>query len=108
MKANQYMLIVDILFRRNFDGILLRCVDENQAQELIKEFHEGICGGHFAPTATAHKIIRARILLAINIQRFVCHNKEMFVMPTVFRKNEEICDAFAADCGRTTIFPMGT
>jgi hypothetical protein len=27
-------------------------------KELIKEFHEGICGGHFAPTTTAHKIIR--------------------------------------------------
>jgi len=36
MKENQYMLIADILFRRNFDGILLRCVDENQSQELIK------------------------------------------------------------------------
>ena len=59
MKANKYVLIVDILFRRNFDGILLRCVDENQAQGLIKEFHEGICGGHFAPTETAHKIIGA-------------------------------------------------
>jgi hypothetical protein len=58
MKAIQYVLIVDILFRRNYDGILLRCVDENQAQELIKEFHEGICGGHFVPTAIAHKIIR--------------------------------------------------
>jgi hypothetical protein len=46
MKANQYVLIVGILFRRNFDGILLRCVDENQAQGLIKEFHEVICGGH--------------------------------------------------------------
>jgi hypothetical protein len=58
MKVNQHVLIDDILFRRNFDGILLRCVDENQAQELIKEFHEGICGGHFSPTATTHKIIR--------------------------------------------------
>jgi hypothetical protein len=60
MKVNQYVLIADILFKSNFDGILLRCVDENQAQELIREFHEGICGGHFAPTGTAHKIIRAR------------------------------------------------
>jgi hypothetical protein len=60
MKVNQYVLIADILFKSNFDGILLRCVDENQAQELIREFHEGICGGHFAPTRTAHKIIRAR------------------------------------------------
>jgi hypothetical protein len=58
MKENQYVLIVDILFRINYDGILLVCVDENQAQELMREFHEGICGGNFASTATAHKIIR--------------------------------------------------
>jgi hypothetical protein len=58
MKSNQYVLIVDILFRRNFDRILLICVDENQALALIKEFHEGICGGRFTPTTTAHKIMR--------------------------------------------------
>jgi hypothetical protein len=59
MKANQYVLITDILFRRNYDGILLRCIDENQSQEMIRELHEGICGGNFAPTATTQKIIRS-------------------------------------------------
>ena len=49
MKENKYVLIIDILFRRNYDGIPLRCVDENQSQELMREFHEGICGGKFAP-----------------------------------------------------------
>jgi hypothetical protein len=58
MKGNQYVLIADILFTKNYDGILLRCVDENQAQEQMREFHEGICSGNFSPTATAHKIIR--------------------------------------------------
>jgi hypothetical protein len=58
MKLNQYVLIAEILFRRNYDGMLLRCVDATKAQELIKEFHEGICGGNFSPTTTAHKIIR--------------------------------------------------
>jgi hypothetical protein len=58
MKSNQYVLIEKILFRRNYDGMLLRCVDEIKAQELIIEFHERICGGHFAPTTTAHTIIR--------------------------------------------------
>jgi hypothetical protein len=108
MKVNQYVLIVDILFRRNFDGILLRCVDENQAPTLIKEFHEGICGGHFAPTATAHKIIRERFYWSSIFRDSYACNKEMFFMPTVLRKNEESCDASATDCGGTTIFPMGT
>jgi hypothetical protein len=58
MNSNQYALIADVLFRRNYDGMLLRCVDEKRYQELMKEFHKGICGGHFAPTTTAHKIIR--------------------------------------------------
>jgi hypothetical protein len=58
MKENKYVLIADILFRRNYDGTLLRCVDENKAQELMRKLHEGICGGHFSPTATSHKIIR--------------------------------------------------
>jgi hypothetical protein len=60
MKSSQYVMIVDILFKRNYDGILLRCVDERKSQELMKEFHEGICGGHFVPTTTTHKIIRVR------------------------------------------------
>jgi hypothetical protein len=58
MKSNQYVLIVDILFITNYVGILLICVDEKKAQELMREFHEGICGGNFAPTTNAHKIIR--------------------------------------------------
>jgi len=36
MKEHQYVLIVDILLRRNYDGILLRCVDQDKAQELMK------------------------------------------------------------------------
>jgi hypothetical protein len=58
MKEKQYVLIADILFRRNYDDILPRCVDEDQAHEMIRGFHEGICSGHFSPTATAHNIIR--------------------------------------------------
>jgi len=58
MKSSQYVMIVDILFRRNYNGILLICVDERKVQELIDKFHEGICGGHFSRTTTSHKIIR--------------------------------------------------
>jgi hypothetical protein len=36
MKENQYVMIVDILFRRKYDDILLRCVDEKKAQELVR------------------------------------------------------------------------
>jgi hypothetical protein len=40
--------------------MLLRCVDARKAQKLMEEFHEGICGRNFAPTTTAHRIMRVR------------------------------------------------
>jgi len=61
MKENQYVLIADILFRRNYDGILLRCIDENKAQELMREFHEGICGVHFSPIVTTHQFLETHM-----------------------------------------------
>jgi len=36
MKSNQYVLIFEVLFRRNYDGMLLRCVDEKRSQELMQ------------------------------------------------------------------------
>jgi hypothetical protein len=93
MKVNQYVLISDILFRRNFDGILLICIDENQPHGFIKEFHEGICDKHFSPTATAHKIIKvgfcwpsifmdlhAAIRICLSCQQFSGKMKK-YVMP---------------------------
>jgi hypothetical protein len=40
------------------DGVLLRCVNQEEANELLKELHSGHCGGHFATCTTAHKILR--------------------------------------------------
>jgi hypothetical protein len=57
MKTNQYALVAKLLFCRNFDGMLLRCVGATRAEKLMEEFHEGICGGHFAPITTTHRIM---------------------------------------------------
>jgi hypothetical protein len=91
MKENQYMYIADKLFKINYDGILLICIDENQAQELIRELHEGICVGHFAPTATTHKIIRARFYWP----SIFGDSYATISMPSIFKKkHKEICNAF--------------
>lgn len=39
-------------------GILLNCLLEKEAQEKIKEFHQGDCGGHLYWKVTTHKILR--------------------------------------------------
>ncbi|XP_076931657.1 uncharacterized protein LOC143596881 [Bidens hawaiensis] len=45
-KALNYQLTDGILYRRSFLGPLLRCVDVEDANYLIQEIHEGICGLH--------------------------------------------------------------
>ena len=41
-----YDLTLKTLYRRSYDGILLRCLSNLEAQEVLKEAHDGICGAH--------------------------------------------------------------
>ncbi|XP_022041369.1 uncharacterized protein LOC110943947 [Helianthus annuus] len=44
--ALQYELIDGELYRRSYLGPSLKCVDMEEAEYVIKEMHEGICGMH--------------------------------------------------------------
>ena len=41
-----YVLIENELFRKTFDGLLLRCPSFSQTMEILKQVHEGVCGAH--------------------------------------------------------------
>ena len=57
-KANSYWLSEDSkLYRRSFLGPYLLCVHHDQAESLIEEMHEGICGSHTGGRSLAHKAI---------------------------------------------------
>jgi hypothetical protein len=58
LKAMKYCLTEDGLGWRNPDGVILRCVNKEEAKKLLEELHSGYCGGHFAARTTAHKILR--------------------------------------------------
>jgi hypothetical protein len=49
LKAMKYCLTQDGLGWKNPDGIILRCVNKDEVDRLIKELHSGYCGGHFFP-----------------------------------------------------------
>ncbi|XP_076922471.1 uncharacterized protein LOC143584238 [Bidens hawaiensis] len=48
-KALNYTIQGDILYRRSYLGPLLRCVDPQDTNYLLREIHKGICGVHAAP-----------------------------------------------------------
>jgi hypothetical protein len=42
----KYTSIDDELYRRTIDGVLLKCMSEEQAKVVVEEAHDGICGAH--------------------------------------------------------------
>ncbi|RDY06253.1 rnhA, partial [Mucuna pruriens] len=56
--ASSFLLSGAILYKRNTDMILLRCVDGQEAQQIMEEVHEGIFGTHVNGHALARKILR--------------------------------------------------
>ncbi|XP_039685658.1 uncharacterized protein [Medicago truncatula] len=57
--SSNFFLNGDILYKRNFDTVLLRCVDKYEADLLIHEIHEGSFGIHPNGHTMAKKILRA-------------------------------------------------
>ena len=58
LKLARYQLISGIFFRRNFDNVLLRCLEKEEALKVLSSLHEGPLGGHFGAEVIAHKILR--------------------------------------------------
>jgi hypothetical protein len=58
LKSSQYHLINYVLFCMNYDGVLLRFLEKEDVEKVLKELHDGLAVGHFAGETTAHKILR--------------------------------------------------
>ncbi|XP_037497677.1 uncharacterized protein LOC119371491 [Jatropha curcas] len=55
--ALNYVLVDGELYRRAWDGMLLRCVDK-EGEDIMKKIHEGVCGTHLSGISLARKIMR--------------------------------------------------
>eukprot|EP00253_Pinus_taeda_P026282 PITA_26282 len=59
LKAKNFTIIDDVLFKQNYDSVLLRCLKKQEAQKVSQELHDGPAGGHFGADTIAHKVIHA-------------------------------------------------
>ncbi|RDX62079.1 hypothetical protein CR513_59626, partial [Mucuna pruriens] len=57
-EASKYILIGEYLYRRGFDFPQLKCLDTEEAECVMQEVHEGVCGSHIGGCALASKIAR--------------------------------------------------
>jgi len=58
-KVARYTMIGDDLYKCGYGQPLLKCVMAEQAQYIIKELHEGICGYHSGARTMATRVLRA-------------------------------------------------
>lgn len=59
MKSSNLCVIDGALFWKNYEGILLKCLTEDETNSVMREFHASDCGGHLYWKSTADKILRA-------------------------------------------------
>ena len=57
LQAIRYIIVRGSLWWRNFEGILLKCIDQEKAKEILNEMHVGVCGGHYMAKTTTHKVM---------------------------------------------------
>ena len=57
-KASNYVIIDNELFRRGITSPLLKCLDQTQADYVMRELHEGICSLHTGGRSLASKVVR--------------------------------------------------
>lgn len=83
-KSRSYTLLGQLLYLCGRDGILRRAVEKSDVPKLLREFHEGFCGGHFVRRVMVEKILAAG-----------------YYWPTMLKytfdycKRCEVCQAFA-------------
>lgn len=59
-RATHYLLQDDVLYKRDFSSSLLRCTGGKEANYVLLEIHEGVCGNHTVGLTLAHKVPRQR------------------------------------------------
>ena len=58
LKSTKYQLIDGVLFRKNYDNVLLRCLEKFDVDKVLMQLHDRPTENHFGGETTAHKILR--------------------------------------------------
>jgi hypothetical protein len=56
--AKLYTVVEGDLYRRGANGILMRCITQEEGRELLTEIHGGECGSHLASRTLVGKAFR--------------------------------------------------
>ena len=57
VQVARFTLIKDVLYKKGFSRPYLKCLAPEEADYVMREVHEGICGNHSGSRSLVHKLI---------------------------------------------------
>ena len=57
VRTVRFVLIKDVLYKRGLSYPYLRCLGNEEADYVMREVHEGICGNHLGSRSLVHKLV---------------------------------------------------
>ena len=57
-QANRYAIMNGKLYRRGYNMPYLKCLQIDEAEYIMREIHEGVCGNHSGKRSLAQKALR--------------------------------------------------
>ena len=58
IRATCFVIIDDVLYRRGYSLLYLRCANSKEVDYVLCEIHKGICGNHAGARSLAGKALR--------------------------------------------------
>ena len=59
IKSARYVLMDEVLYKRDFSQPYLRCLAPDEVNYVLREVHEGACGNHSGARSLVYKVVRA-------------------------------------------------
>ena len=57
-RVAKFMILNDTLYKKGFSTPYLKCVDEEEAKNILEEIHEEVCNDHVSPRSLVSKVVR--------------------------------------------------
>lgn len=83
LKAAKFCILNNVLYWKDTRGVLRNCLVEDEAQQVMYDFHRGDCVGHLFWKTIENKVLRAGhywLTLFSNVYKIVmsCHECQVF------------------------------
>ncbi|MGV7927190.1 hypothetical protein PJO48_29495, partial [Mycobacterium kansasii] len=57
-RSGNFAICSEVLYRKSYNGMLLRCLDKQEANQMLREAHSSECGAHQACRNLCHRVHR--------------------------------------------------